>query len=171
LLIIFKESGHRNYAKEAATLLITLMFTASERVATQIKTSCFVNTKGRVGCNMPCDLFQEHLNRVLKGMITRLESNIHSKSLCRAAKVIGIVDEICRNFGAENNQHESDLHRKPSFNKDFQLIHDTLTQMQVFNYIPNRKHTFVALSKNLLPSVDNNRIKEWIIQNHIPYFI
>ena len=53
LMVIFKETGHRN-----------------KRVALQVMTSRFVNTKGRAGCNIPCDLHMEHLNRRLKGIIT-----------------------------------------------------------------------------------------------------
>ena len=56
LTVIFRETGHRNYAKEGALLLIHYNFMASERIAMQILTSRFINTKGRMGCNLPCDL-------------------------------------------------------------------------------------------------------------------
>ena len=75
-MVIFRKTGHRNYAKEAASLLIEYHFTASERKAAQMRDSRFINTKGREGCNMACDLLMEHLNRRLKGMIRQMGSNI-----------------------------------------------------------------------------------------------
>lgn len=46
LMLIFRQTNHRNYAKEAALLLINYHFATSERVATQLATSRVVNTKG-----------------------------------------------------------------------------------------------------------------------------
>ena len=118
LMVIFQQKNHRNYAKEAALLLISYNFTSSdsERVAAQLLTSRFANTKGHEGCNMPCDLHLEHLNRRLKGTISRMESNVQPSSIMRAAKAIGVVDEICRSFSDKLSvQAASDIHRKPSY--------------------------------------------------------
>ena len=98
LMVIFRQTNNRNYAKEAVLLLISYNFTSSERIAAQLLTSRFVNTKGREGCNMPCDLHLEHLNRRLKGTISGMESNVQLSSIKRAARAIGVVDEICRSF-------------------------------------------------------------------------
>ena len=117
LMVIFQQMNHRNY--EAALLLISYNFTSSEKVAAQLLTSRFVNTKGDEGCNMPCDLHLEHLNRRLKGTISRMESNVQPSSIKRAAKAIGVVDEIRRSFSDELSvQTASDIHRKPSYTKD-----------------------------------------------------
>ena len=93
LTIILRETGHRNYAKEGALLLIQYHFMASERVCKQILTIHFINTKERTGCNLPCDLHLEHLNRRLKGVLTRMESNVKPSSVTRAARAIGVVDD------------------------------------------------------------------------------
>ena len=53
---------HR-YAFEGINLGMQLHYTLSERLKSQLIWGRFVNTKGRQGCNMPCDLFLEHLNR------------------------------------------------------------------------------------------------------------
>ena len=44
----------------------------SDRMAAQMKWSRVVNTAGRKGKNVSCDLHLEHLNRQLKGLITGL---------------------------------------------------------------------------------------------------
>ena len=95
-------------------------------------------------------------------------------TILRAAKVIGIIEDICKSFNVEMNRgEESDKHNKPSFQKDLNLIRDTLKQNKVLDYIPERKIAWksVSLSELLLASVDNNVIHEWIIENIVPHFI
>ena len=41
-IILFRETGHKNYAKEAALLLINFQWTSSERIAAQIMTGLFM---------------------------------------------------------------------------------------------------------------------------------
>ena len=123
-MVIFRQTNHRNYAKEAALLLISYNFTSSETIAAQLLTSRFVNTKGRdEGCNMPCNLHLEHLNGRPKGTISGMESNVQPSSIKRAARAIGVVDEICRSFSDELSvQTASDIHRKPSYTKDLSVL-------------------------------------------------
>lgn len=62
LMLIFKATGHRNYALEVFRTLAHLEWILPERQAMQLKYSRFVNVHGRLGCNIPCDLHMEHLN-------------------------------------------------------------------------------------------------------------
>ena len=80
LLVIFKAKRHRNYCKEVIILLSQVHCLLSECKASQVKWSRFVNTKGRQGCNLSCDLHLEHLNRRLKRLITNLRSNVSQQS-------------------------------------------------------------------------------------------
>jgi L1 cell adhesion molecule like protein len=171
LLLIFKKAGRTNYSKEAAVLLINFHFTTSERVAAEIMTSRFINTKGRAGCNKPCDLHLEHLNRRLKGVISHLESNIQPSTLIRAAKAIGIIDRICTLFNEKvGGTEDSDHHSKPSSYKDFSLICESLKEIQVFRQLPSRKHKFITIKECLLESVKVEDIADWIIDRIIPSF-
>lgn len=96
LFLIFNTRHRYNYAKEAAILLMQYHYVFSDWQRMQLLTSRFINTKGRMGCNLPCDLQIEHLNRRLKGIICHQGSNIKPSSLVTASKVIGIIDGICR---------------------------------------------------------------------------
>lgn len=120
LMIIFKKSGRTNYAKEATILLLHYHCLLSERKAAQLKHSRFINTKGRVGCNMLCDLYMEHLNHRLKGVIHHMGSNVQPPSLVRAAKAIGIVEMETQ------ESHTVHRHSKPSSLKDVTMIVDQL---------------------------------------------
>ena len=60
---------------EAFTLLAQQKFVCSSRLSHQLMWSRFVNTSGKKGHNIPCDLHMEHLNRVLKDSIKCLGAN------------------------------------------------------------------------------------------------
>lgn len=53
MLSIFSASGSRNYACEAANLLIQYYYTLPPRLAQQLLWSRFVNVRGRPGHNVP----------------------------------------------------------------------------------------------------------------------
>ena len=139
----FRETGHKNYAKAVVLLLIQYDFMASGRVAKQILTS---HTKGRTACNQPCDLHLKHLNRRLKGILTRMESNVKPSAVTRAAKPIGIVNEICRSFGNDlGGAEDSYKQKKPSYVKECNLILDDLDTMEVYQNISNLKHKNISM--------------------------
>ena len=65
LLLLFKVDKQRNYSCKAAKLLLDYHYFLSPRQAAQLKWSRFVNTQGRIGCNVPAVLHMEHLLRTL----------------------------------------------------------------------------------------------------------
>ena len=95
LLLAFKQ-GHRfNYSSEAINLLIQAQCLLSPREAAQLKWCRFVNTQGRVGCNIASDLQMEHLNRQVK---TVLGANVNSSAIKRAGKSISVVSNVSQTF-------------------------------------------------------------------------
>ena len=89
-----------NYAKEAFTLFAQTHM-LSERKVMELKWSHTVNITGRTGCNIPCDLHMEHLNRRLKSMLGNIAPNVSSQAIERVAKSLGIVNNLCKNFEKE----------------------------------------------------------------------
>jgi len=61
LLPVFKEENHHNYAKEAFILILQSKI-LSPRKLCELKWNRTVNTHGKPGHNVPCDLHMEHLN-------------------------------------------------------------------------------------------------------------
>jgi L1 cell adhesion molecule like protein len=176
LMLVFKQSGRRNYAKEAAIMLINFNFIFSERKAAQVMTSRFVNTAGRTGHNLPCDLHLEHLNRRLKGVMNHLQSNVQPSAINRAAKSIGVVHNVCSKFESQtsvrkavNEQHGR--HNKPSIMKDFNVVNTVLKENEVFKVTTGRKHSQISIKKCLLESIDSDKIEDWIIDKVIPHFM
>ena len=98
LLIVFKSTNHRNYAKESVNLLCQYYYKFSERKKAQLLWSRCVNTRGYAGANIPCDLYMEHLNRRLKTIIRGMGSNISPSRIQRASRSLAAVQRVCDTF-------------------------------------------------------------------------
>lgn len=123
LLPLYKTINRKNYAIEALNVQLQQKYLLSERQAAQLIWSHFVNTQGRQGCNIPCDLHIEHLNRRLKITIRHLGSNVQPSSVVRAAKCVGVIHQICNHFANEMTSNtKTDKHLYPGFGKDYELI-------------------------------------------------
>ena len=172
LLLVFKASNRTNYSKEAAILLLQCHFLLSNRKSAQVKYSRFVNTQGRQGCNIPCDLHMEHLNRRLKSIIRNMGSNIQPPSLVRAAKSVGVVHNVCSLFEEEmRGQKEPSRHAIPSAFKDMKLMVDQLKECQVFNSHPNRSHPSFHFKHGLLQHYNEEKLLQWLAENVIVQLI
>lgn len=90
-LPIFKSAKRKNYSLEAFTLLSQYHYLFSPRMAAQLAWSRTINTHGRPGKNISCDLHLEHLNREVKNAFGGLSSNITDQSVSRIGKSIGVL--------------------------------------------------------------------------------
>ena len=81
MLLTFKAARRTNYMKEAVILLLQHQYLLSERKSAQLLLDRFVNTQGRIGCNIPADLHMEHLNRCFKNVLRNLGANVNSHSI------------------------------------------------------------------------------------------
>ena len=174
LLVIFRVKGHRNYCKESIMMLSQYHCLLSDCMAAQLKWSRFVNTQGRIGKNVSCDLHLEHLNKRLKGLITGLRSNAASKSedsiypcnaINRAARSIGVLHHICSNFEEQSEiRGEAIVHNPPSFTKDIEIVQEVLKEVQVFNKFSARKHSNFYNFNAILQQCPTNHLKDWITE-------
>ena len=169
ILNVFKAGRCFNYCKEVVILLTQFHCLLSERQAAQLKWSRCINTKGFRGCNVPCDLHLEHLNRRLKGMIQGLHSNVTPKALGRAAQSVGIVHQVCDNLSTETNLlKETGRHVRASFNKECTQMVKQLEEQKVFMDM-GRKPTVYKHIKSILQQYTKQEIKDWIIQKYGTY--
>jgi len=93
----FKTAGCSKYALEALRLQIQLK-TLSPNLAHQVKWHRFVNTRGGLGKNIPCDLYNEHVNKLIKIIIQNMGPNLTEKSLQRAVRCVSPLSAICKQF-------------------------------------------------------------------------
>ena len=74
-LLHFYASRRTKYALEALRLQFQIQAILSPQLAHHIKWDRFININGGMGKNIPCDLQNEHVNRLIKGAGTRPRTN------------------------------------------------------------------------------------------------
>ena len=141
LLVLFKSTNHPNYAKEAVNLLLQYYYKLSERQKAQLLWSRCINTKGLCGCNLPCDLYMEHLNRRLKSIIRSMGANVRPEAIVKAGKSLGPVEHVCQQFEEQTSNYTVfNYHPVPSFGKDLSTVVQVLQDEKVFLLTPGRSH-------------------------------
>lgn len=105
-----------------------------------------------MGCNLPCDLHQEHLNRRLKGVFRSLGANITPAAIVRAGQSLATVDRICHKFETQTSPAAKDagVHNTPAFGKDLKKIVSLLVEEDVFEPKSSRCHSSFTFNKGLL---------------------
>ena len=165
LMLYFRAAGHTKYALEAFTFFAKVNGVTSPRLQQQLLWSRFVNSKGGSGKNIPIDLHMEHLNRMLKDVITGLGANISESSIMNASKSLNAIVSLSESFDAQLGIHQASIHHtKKSSDKDRELVLKQLTSdSNVFDYTPGRKHLgFKKISPNIARNLDADALFRWI---------
>ena len=72
-------------------------------LAFQLKWGRFVNVHGGKGNNIPCDLYNEHQNKLFKELIASMGANMTEAAITRAAQSVTTLHEVCKQFDKETN--------------------------------------------------------------------
>lgn len=146
-IVLFKATGRRNYAIEMFVTLAQYEWLLPDRQALQRKYSHFVNTRGLPGSNITCDLYMEHLNRIVKNCVVHLRSNKTEESFKRIGKCIGPLDEILTAYDRENNISAHSNHHSvaPSINDRNLIIKELLESDIIYSLLEQdvSMHTFL----------------------------
>ena len=102
----FRADGCTKYALEALRLQMQVNVVLSPNLAHQVKWHRFLNTRGGLGMNIPCDLYNEHVNKVIKCIIQNMGSNLTEKSLQRAVHYVAPFHQICEQFDKESGHYQ-----------------------------------------------------------------
>ena len=164
-LPIFKHEGRKNYAIEAFTLLVQHDFLFTPRMAAQLKWNRTVNTQGRTGKNVSCDLHMEHLNRELKTSLAGLGANVNDQTILRAGRSLQKHLRIIQQFDYINNvPTQSSKHSRKSKAKDTQRIIDQLVDTAVFKNEKGRTHKHFKGYQGILKNTDEVEFNTWMDQ-------
>lgn len=166
LLLIFFAKKRKNYSYEAFRLLVQHDYLLSPRMAHQLIWSRTLNTHGRAGHNVPCDIHMEHLNALCKSAISGLGSNISEKSVDRVGRCISEVAKIAETFDSVNSVPiRSGKHNPRSRKKDVEKIIEQLTKYKVFQKIPERNHKhYKKYTSNVMKNVDLTKLQLWMTE-------
>ena len=163
MMLIFKSTGRINYSIEAFILLAQHKFLLSSREKTQLLYSRFVNVHGLQGRNISCDLYMEHLNRLLKDAINALGANKTTQAIDRLGKCIAPLGEVLDTYDRVHGvESQTSHHDPPSADKDLTILVNELLKVNVFDTSPGRKHhafrTFTNNPVSALKKVDVNKL-------------
>lgn len=165
LIPIFYQEKHYNYAREGFQLLVQSNI-LSERKLMELKWCRTVNTLGRKGCNIPIDLFMEHMNRRLKYMIGSLQSNVKPSTIQRVAKSLDVVKHVCHIFQRQSEVTENKGYASyPTFEDDCNKIVKQLEDESVFVFQQSGRSLETFDSQPLLSNIKWENIISWLKEN------
>ena len=163
MLPMFYTAGNRNYASEAANLLVQHFYTVSPRLSKQLLWSSFVNIHGLPGKNIPADLHMEHLNRIAKEAIRFQGANKTEKAIERIGRAIDTLFSVVDNFDTHNRvPATSSRHLRPDAQEDIKVVVDELVKCRSFEVVKGRKYKQFPNPKNVLNGKDRNEILTWL---------
>ena len=101
--------------------------------------SRFINTQGKPGHNVPCDLHLEHVNCLVKTAVSHRGANV---AITRVGRCAGPLMKVCKQY--DHNTFvapASSRHTAASFGSDLKkVVGELVTCSQVFKYKAGRKH-------------------------------
>lgn len=127
-----------------------------------------MNTHGKPGCNVPCDLHMEHMNRACKDILSRMGPNMTEKTITRTGRCIGSITKVTQTFDRETNVTPLlSSHYAASTDKDLTTIVEELTKMKTFKYHKGRSHrSFSAISNKVYMKSNTDELITWM-QSHV----
>lgn len=159
----FKSAGCTKYSLEALRLQIQLI-TLSPNLAHQLKWHRFVNTRGGLGMNIQCDLYNEHVNRLVKYILQNMGSNLTEKALQRAVRSVSPLFAICNHFDSESNvPTTTSAHCKKSDTQDIEKVVSLVLRQNLLQKEGSRSHqSFPNIHLNPLHNWDRKKTQTWI---------
>ena len=167
----FKLANHTKYALEALRLQMQVSATLSPNLAHQVMWNRFVNVKGGLGNNIPCDLHNEHVNKALKHIIINMGPNLTEKALQRAARSVSALTSITEHFDAESGvPRRSTAHSTKPDIDDVKKVIATVQKHKLLTALGNRDHrSFPEMALDPLSGWDVNDTNLWITKKKKEY--
>ena len=162
----FHSSGHSKYALEALRLQFQVKALCSPHLAYHLVWDRFINTKGGSGRNIPCDLHNEHMNKLLKEVIAKMGSNLTEEALQRAARSVSTLQALCTHFDQTSGvPFVASCHSTRTDEFDVAKVAAVVTEEALLSVIPGRKHSsFPRIHTNPLWNWNTEKTKKWIEQ-------
>ena len=160
----FKVAGCTKYSLEALKLQIDSGITSSPNLAHQIIHHRFVNLRGGLGNNLPCDLYNEFVNKLLKQIIRNMGSNLTETALQRAAQSVTSLNQICQRFDTQSRVPcRTTAHSTRSDKDDVKKVVSVVLRNKLLVEVGHREHrAFKNMKLNPLHKWDVKKSEEWI---------
>lgn len=163
LLMHFYDDRRTKYAWEALKLQFQLA-NLPPTLSLQLKWGRFVNTHGGAGHNIPCDLHNEHLNKLFKDIIHSMGSNLTEQSLRRAARSVTALSKIRDAFDTESKVPvPTSAHSCKDDYNDVTKVVEVLLKNGVLTVQKGRNHSqFNNINMNPFFGLNYQSMFQWI---------
>ena len=160
----FKVWGRSKYALEALRLQLQVKSLFSPMLAHQAKWDRFVNSKGGQGNNIPTDLYNEHIVKLLKNVITTMGSNLTTQGLQRAARSVSSVFAVSKQYDKESGVPViSTAHSTASDAYDVSKVVAVVLKEELLEMNPSRHHSsHKNIRLNPIWNLDKKKTLAWI---------
>ena len=130
-MLHFHTERRTKYALEALRLQFQLA-TLSPDLVHQLTWGRFVNTHGGPGMNIPCDLHNEHVNKLFKEVVSNMGANFTEAASTRAARAVTSLAHMSERFDSESGIHpEASAHTTKSDEADVTTVVRVLQERDV----------------------------------------
>ncbi len=162
-MLHFHADRRTKYALEALMLQFQLASLPPDLVH-QLTWGRFVNTHGGPGHNIPCDLHNEHINRLFKEMVSNMGANFTTETSTRAARAVTTLEKLSKQFDHESGIHpELSAHSRKSDENDVKRVVEVLQQVKPHTIQEGRCYRkFPQMSGNPLKDLDRDKLHLWI---------
>ena len=160
----FKANGRTKYSLAAFNLHVQTHALLSPNGAHQVTWQRFINANGGIGKNIPCDLFNEHVNKQVKHIIQNMGPNLIDTALHRAARSVSSLESICAFYDAHTGvPHSTSAHTTKSDVDDVKTVVKVVLNHNLLKPSPGRKHkAFPELHLDPLHNWDFEKTEKWI---------
>ena len=146
-ILHFYQNGRTKYSWEALRLQLQL-HTFPCNLSQQIKWNRFVNIHGGLGCNIPCNLYNEHINKLFKEVISNMGANLTDVAMQRTARAVTILHHIHANFDNVSGVPMSKrAHSTRPDDDDVLRVATIIKRDRILSVIPGRSHSSHAMVK------------------------
>lgn len=141
MMLHFQSMGHTKYAWEALRQQFQLA-TLPPHLSYQLTWGRFINTRGGNGNNIPCDLHNEHLNKVFKEIFNNMGANTSEAAITRAARSVTALQEISTKFDKETGVPITrSAHSTLDDTKDVNSVVSVIMKKQILDMQKGRMHS------------------------------
>ena len=160
----FLASQRTKYSLEALRLQFQVKAILSPQLTHQILWGRFLNTRGGPGRNIQCDLYNEHVVRLVKDIIISMGADLTERALQRAAHSVSTVHTVCEKFDHESGVPvTTSAHSTRKDKVDVGKVVVSVLTNKLLQIMPGWKHsTFKNMHLNPLWKWEKQKAIEWI---------
>ncbi len=154
-LLVGNQSMHCMEALRIPFQLATL----SPDLVHQLTWDRFVCSHGGKGRNIPCDLHNEHVNKLFKDTIKNMGANFTKVASTRVARAVTTIGHMVELFDTETGIHpQTSTHSRKSDDEDVKKVVKALMEQKILTVqsTPRSHDAFSSMTANTLQSLNRH---------------